>query len=105
MNTQYHAKDVEPASYLSRKRWVAPMVVTLVLAGLMALVRAAVPAAASFLPDALYLSLFCAGSFLTWRAAFWAATRSSRIMRWVAPALPLALMAAAAFLSPPPLIV
>lgn len=51
------------------------------------------------LPDGVLLMLFFSGSFLTWRAAFWTDTRSSRIVRWVAPALPLALMAAGAFLS------
>lgn len=99
MNTQYHAEDFEPDNYIKRNRWVAPAVTTAFLVGLMVFARAAMPAVASFLPDAVYLSLFFAGSFMTWRAAFWTDTHSSRIVRWVAPALPLVFMAAAAFLS------
>jgi hypothetical protein len=104
MNSQYYPEDFEPVSYIKRNPWVAPAVMTGLVVGVMAVARAAVPAVAAFLPDALYLSLFFAGSFLTWRAAFWTDTRSSRVVRFVAPALPLAVLAAAAFVTQAPVI-
>ena len=99
MHSQYYPEDFEPAGFFQRNRWCAPAITTAFVAAVVMSVQAVFPALAALLPDGVLLMLFFSGSFLTWRAAFWTDTRSSRIVRWVAPALPLALMAAGAFLS------
>lgn len=104
MNSQYYPEDFEPAGYFQRNRWCAPAITTALLAAVVMGVRAAFPALAALLPDWVPIALFFAGSFLTWRAAFWTSTPSARVVRFVAPALPLAFIAAAVYLSPPPLV-
>lgn len=101
MNSQYYPEDFEAAGYFQRNRWCAPAITTAFLAALVMGVQAAFPAVAALLPNGVLLMLFFAGSFLTWRVAFWTSTPSARIVRFVAPALPLAFMAAAVFFGPP----